>query len=168
MRPLAKLLQSSFQMRTIFNLTLMAAIAITLASVTDRSDSNHHRERRYIPGPTELKYSIPLALGLAYSSGGGSGGSGLPSHIDPNIGMSAANINSMATRASMAGPLSLLGALTILASLALATKYYQARHAKQNVLYYKYYDHSRPYYIKKRSSLDKDLDAMVSLFNSFW
>ena len=155
-------------MRTIFHLTLMATIALTLASVTDMSDNNHHREKRYIPGPTELKYSIPLALGLAYSSGGDSGGSGLPSHIDPNIGMSAAKINSMATTASMSGPLSLLGALTILASLALASKYYQARNAKQDVLYYKYYDYSRPYYLKKRSSLDKDIDAMVSLFNSFW
>ena len=37
-----------------------------------------------------------------------------------------------------------------------------------DVMYYKYYDNSRPYYIKKRSFLDKDLDAMVSLFNSFW
>ena len=151
-------------MRTIFHLTLMATIALTLASVTDMSDNNHHREKRYIPGPTELKYSIPLALGLAYSSGGDSGGSRLPPHIDPNIGMSATKINSMATTASMSGPLSLLGALTILASLALASKYYQARNAKQDVLYYKYYDYSRPYYLKKRSSLDKDIDAMVSLF----
>ena len=83
------------------------------------------------------------------------------------IGMSATKINSMATTASMSGPLSLLGALTILASLVLATKYYQDRNAKQSVLYYKYYDYSRPH-IKKRSSLDIDSDAMVSLFNSYW
>merc|ERR1712079_315025 len=51
---------------------------------------------------TKRSPALPL---LGYKSGGGGGGDGanrLPSHLDPNIGNSAAMINRMATTASMA------------------------------------------------------------------
>ena len=70
--------------------------------------------------------ALPL---LGYKSGGGGGGDGanrLPSHLDPNIGNSAAMINRMATTASMAYPLNIAGVATVMASVAMMMQYMAA------------------------------------------
>ena len=143
-------------MKAIFNLALFAAIAMTLASATETGNSNHHRVKRALP-------KIPIALALAYKSGGGdSGGSRLPPHLDPNIGMSTDELNAMPITASMSGPLAVMGGLAILSSVVMAMNYFQAVNAKRRSAYA--YGGS---YIQKRSSFDIDPETIVSLINSF-
>lgn len=143
-------------MKAAFNLTLMVALATISASATETGNRNHHRVKRAIP-------KIPLALALAYkASGGDSEPDALPPGFDPNMGSTAAQINSMATSASMSGPLAVLGGLSILASLAMAMNYFQAVNARRR----SEYAYGGPY-IQKRSSLNLDPETIVSFINSF-
>ena len=121
-------------------------------SPTELGSNNHHREKRAIP-------AIPFLI--AYKSGG-SGASPLPPHVDPNIGQSSAQINSMSTSASMSGPLAVLGGLAILASFFMAANYFQAVNAKRRAGY-----SYGGQYIQKRSSFDIDPESIVSFINSF-
>ena len=142
-------------MKAPLSLTLALAMATTLASATEAGNNNHHREKRAIP-------AIPI-IALAYKSGGGGGGSGanrLPAHLDPNIGNSAAEINSMATSASMSGPLAVLGGLNVLASVVMAMNYFQAVNARRRAGY----AYGGPY-IQKRSSLNFDPESIMSFIN---
>ena len=133
-------------------LSLMLLVAITTStSATETGNNNHHRAKRAIP-------AIPFLL--AYKAGGGdSGGDRLPAHLDPNIGMSAAEINRMATSASMSGPLAVLGGLNLLASLVMAMNYFQAVNARRRSGYGQH--------IQKRSSFNFDPESIVSFINSF-
>ena len=102
------------------HLSLILLVAITTStSATEAGNNNHHRAKRAIP-------AIPFLL--AYKSGGGDSGgaSRLPAHLDPNIGMSAAEINRVATHASMSGPLSVLG-MGLLGISAVMAMNYQVR-----------------------------------------
>merc|ERR1711963_729178 len=136
------------KMKGILSLALLAAIATTAASV-QMGNNNHHREKRAFP---KLK---------AYKSGG-SGAGPLPPHVDPNIGQSSAQLNSMSTSASMSGPLAVMGILNIIASGVMAMNYFQAVNARRR---------SGPAYggpyIQKRSSLNFDAESIASLVNSF-
>merc|ERR1712117_523560 len=143
--------QKTYKMKGILSLALLAAIATTAASAT-MGNNHHHLEKR------SPKTIIPL---LAYKSGG-SGASPLPPHIDPNIGQSSAQINSMSTSASMSSPLAVLGGLAILASFFMAANYFQAVNAKRRAGYT-----YGGQYIQKRSSFDIDPETIVSFINSF-
>merc|ERR1712241_483357 len=103
--------QTTIMMKAILNLALVAALATAVFG-----NINHNRERRAVP---KL---------LAYKAGG-SGASPLPPHVDPNLGQSSAQINSMVTGASMSGPLAVLGILKILASGVVAANYFQAQNS---------------------------------------
>lgn len=143
-------------MKVLLSLAFVVAIAITSTSAIEMGNTNHHRGKRAIP-------KIPLALALAYKSGGGdSGGSRLPPHIDPNIGMSTTELNTMPITASMSGPLAVLGGLSILASLVMAANYFQAVNAKRRSAY----AYGGPN-IQKRSSFNIDPESILSLINSF-
>lgn len=131
---------------------LMALATLASAAVLSRSSSNNHREKRALP-------AIPFLI--AYKSGG-SGASPLPPHVDPNIGQSSAQLNSMSTSASMSGPLAVMGILNILASGFMAMNYFQAVNAKRR---------SGPAYgvpyIQKRSSQNFDPESIASFIDSF-
>merc|ERR1711963_744008 len=101
------------------SVVLLMALATTLASaaVLSSSSSSHHRQKRALP-------AIPFLI--AYKSGG-SGAGPLPPHVDPNIGQSSAQLNSMSTSASMSGPLAVMGILNIIASGVMAMNYFQAK-----------------------------------------
>ena len=133
------------------NLALIAALAATVFGSVS-GNTNHHRERRAFP-------AIPILL--AYKSGG-SGAGPLPPHVDPNIGQSSAQLNSMSTSASMSGPLAVMGILNIIASGVMAMNYFQAVNARRR---------SGPAYggpyIQKRSSLNFDAESIASFVNSF-
>ena len=131
---------------------LLMAFATTLASPTELGSNNHHREKRAIP-------AIPFLI--AYKSGG-SGASPLPPHVDPNIGQSSAQINSMSTSASMSGPLAVMGILNIVASGFMAMNYFQAVNARRR----SGHAYGGPY-IQKRSSLNFDQESIASFINSF-
>ena len=77
------------------NLALIAALAATVFGSVS-GNTNHHRERRALPA-------------LLAHKAGGSGASPLPPHVDPNLGSSSSQLNSMVTGASMSGPLAVLG-----------------------------------------------------------
>ena len=141
-------------MKETLNLAILVVLATTTAFATEMGNNNHHREKRALPKLA----AIPL---LAYKSGG-SGASPLPPHIDPNIGQSSAQINSMSTSASMSGPLAVLGGLAILASFFMAANYFQAVNAKRRAGYT-----YGGQYIQKRSSFDIDPETIVSFINSF-
>merc|ERR1711963_18099 len=136
------------------SVVLLMALATTLASaaVLSSSSSSHHRQKRALP-------AIPFLI--AYKSGG-SGAGPLPPHVDPNIGQSSAQLNSMSTSASMSGPLAVMGILNIIASGVMAMNYFQAVNARRR---------SGPAYggpyIQKRSSLNFDAESIASLVNSF-
>jgi len=134
------------RMKGILSLALLAAIATTAASV-QMGNNNHHREKRAFP---KLK---------AYKSGG-SGAGPLPPHVDPNIGQSSAQLNSMSTSASMSGPLATMGVLAILTSALMAANYFQAVNAKRRSGY------AGPHF-QKRSTLDINQGSIMSLINSF-
>ena len=143
-----------FQMKGQLSIVLLMALA-TLASaavLSSSSSSNHHREKRALP-------AIPILL--AYKSGG-SGAGPLPPHVDPNIGQSSAQLNSMSTSASMSGPLAVMGILNIIASGVMAMNYFQAVNARRR---------SGPAYggpyIQKRSSMNFDAESIASFVNSF-
>merc|ERR1712029_1112693 len=133
------------KMKGILSLALLAAIATTAASV-EMGNNNHHREKRAFP---KLKYKS-----------GGSGAGPLPPHVDPNIGQSSAQLNSMATGASMSGPLATMGVLAILTSALMAANYFQAVNAKRRSGY------AGPNF-QKRSTLDINQGSIMSLINSF-
>ena len=146
-------------MKAMSNLALLAALGATIiATVSGNtnhavlSSSSHHRQKRAIP-------AIPFLL--AYKSGG-SGAGPLPPHVDPNIGQSSAQLNSMSTSASMSGPLAVMGILNIIASGVMAMNYFQAVNARRR---------SGPAYggpyIQKRSSLNFDAESIASFVNSF-
>ena len=103
---------------------------------------------------------ILLPLGLLKYKSGGSGAGPLPPHVDPNIGQSSAQLNSMSTSASMSGPLATMGVLAILTSALMAANYFQAVNAKRRSGY------AGPHF-QKRSSFDINPDSIVSLINSF-
>jgi len=134
------------------SVVLLMALATTLASaaVLSSSSSSHHRQKRALP-------AIPFLL--AYKSGG-SGAGPLPPHVDPNIGQSSAQLNSMSTSASMSGPLATMGVLAILTSALMAANYFQAVNAKRRSGY------AGPYF-QKRSTLDINQGSIMSLINSF-
>ena len=152
-------------MKGILSLALLVAITTKAtsatrggASATEISNNNHHREKREIPdGPQPLKSKKLLPL-LALLGSGGSGADPLPPHVDPNIGQSSAQINSIQT--SMSGPLATMGVLAILTSALMAANYFQAVNAKRRKGY------SGPHF-QKRSSFDINPDSIVSLINSF-
>ena len=141
-------------MKAMSNLALLAALVVTIIA-TVSGNTNHHRQRRS-PGPPWL-----LLGKLAYKSGG-SGAGPLPPHVDPNIGQSSAQLNSMSTSASMSGPLAVMGILNIIASGVMAMNYFQAVNARRR---------SGPAYggpyIQKRSSLNFDAESIASFVNSF-
>ena len=138
-------IQYNFQMKGILSLALLAAIATTAACV-EMGNNNHHREKRAFP---KLKYKS-----------GGSGAGPLPPHVDPNIGQSSAQLNSMATGASMSGPLATMGVLAILTSALMAANYFQAVNAKRRSGY------AGPNF-QKRSTHDINQGSIMSLINSF-
>ena len=139
-------------MKAILKLALLAAVATTAASAAAMGHGNHHREKRALPKLA----AIPL---LAYKSGG-SGAGPLPPHIDPNIGMSNMKFHEMPIEASFSGPLATLGVLAIISSAFMAASYFQAVNAQRRSGY-------AGQYIQKRSTLDIDPDAIMSLINSF-
>ena len=139
-------------MKAVLKLALLAAVATTAASAAAMGNNNHHREKRALPKLA----AIPL---LAYKSGG-SGAGPLPPHIDPNIGMSNMKFHEMPIEASFSGPLATLGVLAIISSAFMAASYFQAVNAQRRSGY-------AGQYIQKRSTLDIDQDAIVSLINSF-
>ena len=139
-------------MKEILKLALLAAVATTAASAAAMGNNNHHREKRALPKLA----AIPL---LAYKSGG-SGAGPLPPHIDPNIGMSNMKFHEMPIEASFSGPLATLGVLAIISSAFMAASYFQAVNAQRRSGY-------AGQYIQKRSTLDIDPDAIMSLINSF-
>merc|ERR1739838_576834 len=100
---------------------VLLALATTLTSAAVLSSSSHHRQKRALP-------AIPFLI--SYESGG-SGASPLPPHVDPNIGQSSAQLNSMSTSASMSGPLAVMGILNIIASGVMAMNYFQAVNARR-------------------------------------
>jgi len=137
------------------SVVLLVALATTLASaavLSSSSSSNHHRQKRAIP-------AIPFLI--AYKSGG-SGAGPLPPHVDPNIGQSSAQLNSMSTSASMSGPLAVMGILNIIASGVMAMNYFQAVNARRR----SGHSYGGPY-IQKRSSLNFDAESIASFVNSF-
>ena len=140
-------------MKETLNFALLVVLATT-AFATEMGNNNQHREKRALPKLA----AIPL---LAYKSGG-SGASPLPPFVDPNIGQSSAQINSMSKSASMSGPLAVLGGLAILASFFMAANYFQAVNAKRRAGYA-----YGGQYIQKRSSFDIDPESIVSLIDSF-
>ena len=133
------------------NLALTAALAATVFGSVS-GNTNHHREKRAFP-------AIPL---LAYKSGG-SGADPLPEYIDPNIGQSSAQINSMVTGASMSGPLAVLGTLNILASGVMAMYYFQSVNANYRRAGYA----NGGQYLQKRSSQNFRPNSIASFINSF-
>ena len=149
-------------MKAMSNLALLAALGATIIA-TVSGNTNHHRQRRS-PGPHlpssssshhRQKRAIPaIPFLLAYKSGG-SGAGPLPPHVDPNIGQSSAQLNSMSTSASMSGPLATMGVTLIITSAVMAANYFQAVNAK------------RRSYIQKRSTLDINQEFIISLINSF-
>jgi len=136
------------KMKGVLSLALLAAMATTAASVP-MGNNNHHREKRAIP-----------KLGLLKYKSGGSGAGPLPPHVDPNIGQSSAQINSMSTSASMSGPLATMGVLLILTSAVMAANYFQAVNAQRRSGY------AGPH-IQKRSTRDISQESIMSLINSF-
>ena len=155
-------------MKAMSNLALLAALGATIIA-TVSGNTNHHRQRRS-PGPPVLssgshhrqKRAIPaIPFLLAYKSGG-SGASPLPDYIDPNIGQSTAQINSMSTGASMSGPLAVLGTLNILASGVMAMYYFQSVNAARRAGYT-----NGGSYIQKRSSQNFHQKSIASFINSF-
>ena len=141
-------------MKETLNLAILVVLATTTAFATEMGNNNHHREKRAIPKLA----AIPL---LAYKSGG-SGASPLPPHVDPNIGQSSAQLNSMSTSASMSGPLAVMGILNIIASGVMAMNYFQAVNARRR----SGHSYGGPY-IQKRSSLNFDAESIASFVNSF-
>jgi len=146
-------------MKAMSNLAVLAALGATIiATVSGNtnhavlSSSSHHRQKRAIP-------AIPFLL--AYKSGG-SGAAPLPDYIDPNIGQSTAQINSMSTGASMSGPLAVLGTLNILASGVMAMYYFQSVNAARRAGYT-----NGGSYIQKRSSQNFHQKSIASFINSF-
>ena len=156
-------------MKAMSNLALLAALGATIIA-TVSGNTNHHRQRRS-PGPPlpssssshhRQKRAIPaIPFLLAYKSGG-SGAAPLPDYIDPNIGQSTAQINSMSTGASMSGPLAVLGTLNILASGVMAMYYFQSVNAARRAGYT-----NRGSYIQKRSSQNFYQKSIASFINSF-
>jgi len=138
-------------MKAMSNLALLAALVATIIA-TVSGNTNHHRQKRAIP-------AIPFLL--AYKSGG-SGAAPLPDYIDPNIGQSTAQINSMSTGASMSGPLAVLGTLNILASGVMAMYYFQSVNAARRAGYT-----NGGSYIQKRSSQNFHQKSIASFINSF-
>ena len=128
-------------MKAMLNLALVAALA-TVVFAREIGNNNHHREKR----------ALPLLKG--YKSGG-SGAGPLPPHVDPNIGQSSAQLNSMSTSASMSGPLATMGVTLIITSAVMAANYFQAVNSQ------------RRSYIQKRSTLDINQESTISLINSF-
>ena len=154
-------------MKGILILALLAAIATKAtfatrggASATEISSNNHHLGKRSPKRPPVPPVELLLPF-LAYKSGG-SGAGPLPPHVDPNIGQSSAQLNSMSTSASMSGPLAVMGILNIIASGVMAMNYFQAVNARRR---------SGPAYggpyIQKRSSLNFDAESIASFVNSF-
>merc|ERR1711884_522801 len=139
--------RQTIMMKAIFNLALVAALA-TVVFAREIGNINHHRERR----------AIPL---LAYKAGG-SGADPLPPHVDPNIGQSTAQLNSMATGASMSGPLAVLGILNILASGVMAMNYFQSVNGFQRRAHYA---NGGPY-LQKRSAQTFDLESIASFIKA--
>ena len=135
-------------MKAMLNLALVAALA-TVVFAREIGNNNHHREKR----------ALPLLKG--YKSGG-SGADPLPPHVDPNIGQSTAQLNSMATGASMSGPLAVLGTLNILASGVMAMYYFQSVNAARRAGYT-----NGGSYIQKRSSQNFHQKSIASFINSF-
>ena len=138
-------------MKAMSNLALLAALGATIIA-TVSGNTNHHRQKRAIP-------AIPFLL--AYKSGG-SGASPLPDYIDPNIGQSTAQINSMVTGASMSGPLAVLGILNILASGVMAMNYFQSVNGLQRRAHYA---NGGPY-LQKRSAQTFDLESVASFIKA--
>ena len=141
----------NFQMKASLSLALLVAIATT--SATESGTNTQQRVKRAVP---KLALLAPLAFK------GGSETNDLPPGFDPNVGSTAAVINSMATSASMSGPLAVLGGLNVLASLVMAMNYFQAVNARRR----SEYAYGGPY-IQKRSSLNLDPETIVSFINSF-
>ena len=149
-------------MKGILILALLAAIATKAtfatrggASAMEISSSNHHLGKRS-PKRPPVELLLPF---LAYKSGG-SGAGPLPPHVDPNIGQSSAQLNSMSTSASMSGPLATMGVLAILTSALMAANYFQAVNAKRRSGY-------AGSHFQKRSTLDINQGSIMSLINSF-
>merc|ERR1712227_456800 len=156
------------KMKGILSLALLAAIATTAASI-EMGNNNHHREKKAFPIIATVSGNTnhhrqrrspgpPWAL-LALKSGG-SGAGPLPPHVDPNIGQSSAQLNSMSTSASMSGPLATMGVLAILTSALMAANYFQAVNAKRRSGY-------AGQHFQKRSTLDINQGSIMSLINSF-
>jgi len=145
---LGKTVRRTIMMKAMLNLALVAALA-TVVFAREIGNINHHRERRAVP-----------AL-LAYKAGG-SGASPLPPHVDPNIGQSTAQLNSMATGASMSGPLAVLGILNILASGVMAMNYFQSVNGFQRRANYA---NAGPY-LQKRSTQTFDLESVASFIKA--
>ena len=135
-------------MKAMLNLALVAALA-TVVFAREIGNNNHHREKR----------ALPLLKG--YKSGG-SGADPLPPHVDPNIGQSTAQLNSMATGASMSGPLAVLGILNILASGVMAMNYFQSVNGLQRRAHY---TNGGPY-LQKRSTQTFDLESVASFIKA--
>ena len=132
-------------MKAMLNLALVAALA-TVVFAREIGNNNHHREKRAFP-----KYKS-----------GGSGADPLPPHVDPNIGQSTAQLNSMATGASMSGPLAVLGILNILASGVMAMNYFQSVNGLQRRAHYA---NGGPY-LQKRSTQTFDLESVASFIKA--
>ena len=145
-------------MKAMSNLALLAALGATIIA-TVSGNTNHHRQRRS-PALQALP-ALPALLAFKYKSGG-SGAAPLPDYIDPNIGQSTAQINSMSTGASMSGPLAVLGTLNILASGVMAMYYFQSVNAARRAGYT-----NRGSYIQKRSSQNFHQKSIASFINSF-
>ena len=145
-------------MKAMSNLALLAALGATIIA-TVSGNTNHHRQRRS-PALQALP-ALALLPKLAYKSGG-SGSAPLPDYIDPNIGQSSAQINSMVTGASMSGPLAVLGTLNILASGVMAMYYFQSVNAARRAGYT-----NGGSYIQKRSSQNFHQKSIASFINSF-
>ena len=142
-------------------LALLAALAAIIIA-TVNANTNHHRERRSPGGPVPLYPKLAAAIPLLAYKSGGSGASPLPPHVDPNIGQSTAQLNSMVTGASMSGPLAVLGTLNILASFVMAIYYFQSVNAARRAGY----ANGGPY-IQKRSSQNFHQKSIASFINSF-
>ena len=138
-------------MKAILTLALLASLATNAASGLGRAGNGRNQQTNL----HRLKRAIPL-------KSGGSGASPLPDYIDPNIGQSTAQINSMSTGASMSGPLAVLGTLNILASGVMAMYYFQSVNAARRAGYT-----NGGSYIQKRSSQNFHQKSIASFINSF-
>ena len=135
-------------------LTLALLVAISTTSATESGTNTQQRVKRAIP---KLALLAPLAFK------GGSETNDLPPGFDPNVGSTAAVINSMATSASMSGPFAVMGLLHIIVAAVMAMSYFAVANAQfrnQRQSHYYGRDH---YLVKKRSTIDIQPDALTSM-----